>query len=185
MPNARVQMARPLPDPHKIYIHAVRFLFTECRLRETSVGDQTTQDWVMMPAMVLSAFSAELFLKCLLILDGQRPPDVHHLRTLFELLHPQRKVRIEELWDKSVAANVHEFENTERLLDIKIPRDLKTALSDCGNAFDGLRYVYEDPSKVKFYIIDFARIVRTVILEFRPDWHSSTNSPRSPHADSA
>ena len=148
MPRTRIKKPRPVPDPHHIYIHAVRFLFADNHIRQTSVGNKNVTDWNMLPAIVLSAFAAELFLKCLLILDGQTPPDAHHLKTLFKRLHNKKKARIEELWNKSVAARSDEFENTERKLSIKIPRDLQSALADCGNAFEGMRYVYEDPTKV-------------------------------------
>jgi hypothetical protein len=137
----------------------------------------------MMPAIVLSAFAAELFLKCLLLLDSETPPNTHDLKALFAGLSDQRKKRIEELWDKAVAANVKEFENTERQLGISLPRDLGSALSDCGNAFEGMRYLYEDPTKVKFYIVDFAPVLRATILEIKPEWEGvigARSTARSP-----
>ncbi|MCC2651920.1 MAG: hypothetical protein K0R61_5405 [Microvirga sp.] len=33
-----------------------------------------------------------------------------------------------------------------------------------------MRYVYEDPSAAKFYIIDLPRVVRFAILELKPEW---------------
>jgi HEPN domain-containing protein len=95
--------SQPLPDPETVFMHGVRFLYTEDLLRREAVNNHTARVMAMMPAMVLSAFAAELFLKCLLILEDQTPPDSHHLGTLFKRLHNKRKSRIEELWNKTVA----------------------------------------------------------------------------------
>ena len=112
----------------------------------------------MMPSMVLSAFAAELFLKTLLVLEGQNPPEIHHLGTLFKRIHNNRtKTQIKALWDASVAEREGEFQQNKRFLGITIPRDLRSALSDCGDAFKLLRYAYEDPAKGKFYIVDFPK----------------------------
>ncbi len=151
-------------------MHGTRFLYTEDLLRQTSESDQTRTIMTMMPAMVMSAFASELFLKCLLLLEGQTPPDLHHLGSLYKRLHNKRKARIAQLWDAEVAAHANQFAENERRLGVSIPRDLKTALFDCGDAFEGLRYIYEDPLRVKFYIIHFAPILHRAVLEVRPDW---------------
>jgi hypothetical protein len=162
---------RSLPDPRKVYIHGTRFLFTEHHLRQTIPAGGHASEWAAMPAMIISAFSAELFLKTILLLEEQRPPDVHHLGTLFKRIKSHKtKRRIEKLWDASVAAHAADFEKNEKILGFPIPRDLRTALHDCGDAFKTMRYAYEDFSKVKFYIGELAKIVQLVILEIRPDW---------------
>ena len=37
-----------------------------------------------------------------------------------------------------------EFEKNEKLLGIKIPRELRSALVDGGDAFERMRYIYEE-----------------------------------------
>ena len=128
-----------------------------------------------MPSVVLSVFAAELFLKCLLLMEGKTPPNAHHLGKLFNLLSAEAKERITKMWDHSTFIRRKEFEANERKLEtvvpgIKIPRDLPTALNDCGGAFNRMRYLYEDPNNIKFYIIDFPEILRRYILKLRPGW---------------
>jgi hypothetical protein len=94
---------------------------------------------------------------------------------LFDLLSVEARNQITKMWDHSVFLRRREFEENERKLapvmpGIKIPRDLPTALHDCGDAFNRMRYLYEDPNNIKFYIIDFPEILRRYILKLRPSW---------------
>lgn len=161
---------RPIPDPRKVYHHGIRFLVADHEIRRTSVGNKTLTEWVMLPAIVLSAFASELFLKSLIIIEGKHPPDSHNLHTLFKRLHNKNKDGIVARWDKNVTLRENEFKKNEVTLGIKIPRDLRSALVDCGDAFERMRYLYEDPINAKFYIIDFAQIVQEQILQLKPDW---------------
>ena len=132
------------PDPRKIYDHGVRFLTADLHMRHTCVGNERLQDALMFPAMVLSAFAAELFFKSLLLLEGTDPGNTHNLHTLFKRLHNKTKDAIEARWDQSMVDRNHEFEKNEKLLGIKIPRELRSALVDCGDAFERMRYIYEE-----------------------------------------
>jgi hypothetical protein len=42
---------------------------------------------------------------------------------------------------------------------------LSNAFVKCGTAFENLRYYYEDPNKVVYYIGDFAWILMRAIVE--------------------
>jgi HEPN domain-containing protein len=148
----------------------MRFWIAEDRLRRTVSADDKITGWIMMPAVVLSAFADELFLKCLLLLEGKTPPDIHHLAELFNKLEQTTKDMIEAGWNAAVQANEHEFAENERKLNITIPRDLPTALADCGDTFRLMRYIYDDPLAVKFYIIDLPQVLRDVILARKPEW---------------
>ena len=81
------------------------------------------------------------------------------------------------LWDTSVGIHAKEFEDSEKKLrgkipGIKIPWDLLTALADCGDAFERMRYIYEDPPNAKFYIINLPPILHDLILEIMPTWNA-------------
>jgi hypothetical protein len=173
MPDCGIE-GQMLPDPHKLYIHGVRFLYADEFLRAKSVDDKTASQFNMFPGMVISAFAAELFLKCLLILEGHTPNNTHNLGSLFKPLHNKTKARIEELWDTSVLARSAQFEMSEKFTNLEMARDLRGALKECGNAFEELRYLYEDPMNVRFYIGDLAGILEGVILELKADWRNPT-----------
>lgn len=115
--------------------------------------------------MVLSAFSCELLLKCLIAMQGQPVEPTHRLDVLFRKLHPNTKRRIDALWEAecrpAADALCRQFGK---------PSDLPNALVMCGKAFENLRYAFEDPSKVVFYLGDLPRVLYNVILEMRPDW---------------
>jgi HEPN domain-containing protein len=49
--------------------------------------------------MVLSAFAAELFLKCLLVLETGEAAPTHRLDVLFKRVSHKQQRRIQELWE--------------------------------------------------------------------------------------
>jgi len=154
---------RPVPNARDVYRHALRFLATDGLLRINAQKDEKVAYWVQHPAMVISTFASELLLKCLLVLEGKIPPDKHNLDTLFHLLEPKHRAEIERLWDANQAKRKALIDEQEQKMKVSIPRDLATALADCGDAFVLLRYLYEDPKKAAFYITFFPQHVRDVI----------------------
>ena len=122
--------------------------------------------------MVLSAFAAELFLKCLLVLETGEAPPTHRLDLLFKRLGHKRQRRIQELWEADGRPKLIPFCRA-----LNLPSDLSNALVKCGSAFENLRYYYEDPEKVVYYIGDFAFILMRAIVEIRPDWRPPEPPP--------
>ena len=55
--------------------------------------------YVAPAAMALSAFTSELFLKCLLLLERKAIDRVHSLNVLYRKLSPNQKRRIDEAWE--------------------------------------------------------------------------------------
>ena len=115
--------------------------------------------------MVLSALASELFLKCLLLIENKPPGRTHLLNKLYEELNDSTKARIESGWATMMGHRAGDIEAREREYGIEIPRDLPTALADCGDAFRLLRYIYEDPAAPKFYITDLPVVLQDVILD--------------------
>lgn len=137
----------------------------------------------MIPGMVLSSFTSELFMKCLILIEGKSPKDEHHLSRLFEMLHSNTKEQLRSLWSAEVAWNELEFQENERKFNATIPRDLDSALMDCGNSFVLMRYLYEDPKRAKFYIVDLPSALRNLIRERMPSWEPSKLSIElNPHS---
>lgn len=159
-----------IPDPHDVYLHATRFLVADSILRKSFKKRPSPKKWVSYPAMVNSAFASELFLKCLLILEGKSPPGTHDLETLFSSLNAAHKARIRALWKAKQPGRERALATVERENGKTIPRDLVGALRDCANAFELIRYMHESPKKAKFYLTFFPIHVRDVIRQVRPDW---------------
>src|SRR5271154_6582595 len=87
-------------DPREVYNHANRFLGTDQAIRKIFGGNMEWSTTIAPPTMVLSAFAAELYLKCILIIEtGEAPANIHLLHVLYRRLGHKSKRRIEELWD--------------------------------------------------------------------------------------
>jgi len=102
-------------------------------------------------------------LKCLLLLEDKTPPKDHNLLALFNLLDNGTKAKLEAEWVVAMDARKAEFDEMEKQFKIKIPRDLPTALAHCGNAFQIMRYIYENPTGANFFITDFPMALFIVI----------------------
>ncbi len=82
-------------DPLSIYMHAIGFHTAENSLGNLTLGPNAQLGaQVVRPAMVISALTSELFLKCLVCLETTRTPKGHHLFELFQLLTPGTRSRI-------------------------------------------------------------------------------------------
>ena len=84
-------------DSQEIFNHACRFLASDQFFRRIGKPGSGLEMTIAPPAMVLSAFAAELFLKCLLVLQGAGVPTTHRLDTLFKRVSHKRQRRIQEL----------------------------------------------------------------------------------------
>ena len=127
--------------------------------------------------MTLSAFTTELFMKCLICLETNLTPQGHHLFELFEQLKPATRSRIANLWNAHIIPRRDPewkfIENSQYGGTKKFSRDLSGAISDSSRAFEKIRYSYEPGSKdSNFNIGDLPRVLFRVILEMRPDWAS-------------
>jgi hypothetical protein len=165
-------------DPVQIFLHADGFYKVG--------GALDALDWKQNPQImtdmghariVLSALNSELFLKCLICIETDKVAHGHHLRTLFKQLRPKTRNRITHLWNTEVVPLRNEMwtkiENS--IIDgHKIDRDLLAALAGGSEAFEKIRYSYEGNHRnVRFYLSDLPWVLRTVILEMRPEWRAA------------
>jgi hypothetical protein len=156
-----------------VFTHGRRFMADEERIRSQDPNHPMPNHvitWLALPMNVLSAFACELFLKTLLILEGQNPSDTHNLKALFKKLHNKTQRRLGETWDKAQAKNADMYDYIERLTGERPLRDLRGALSVCGDAFTNIRYYYEETSRSRYYLTDLPRILHGYILELKPEW---------------
>jgi hypothetical protein len=160
-------------DPLKIFQHATRFHESDHRLRNTVPPNKPEQiPLVVHPAMVLSAFASELYLKCLLCAEKNAVPDGHNLKLLFEELEPTTQKALEELWNAD-AQQPHRqltFNAIRSRPDGKNFReDLQYALDVGADSFIELRYFYE--KGVAYFVLgEFPNMLRKVILDRFPAW---------------
>jgi hypothetical protein len=159
-------------DPAKIFVHAERFRFADERLRSPiSMGyDPRAGSYIAGPSLVLSAFASELYMKCLLCLEGRDIPPSHNLKKLFGRLPGRLQRRLDAMWIDYVPTRAEMFEYARKHFNYTAATDLRSALADGGTGFEDMRYVYEGPTNTKFFLADLPKLLRALILEQKPDW---------------
>ena len=168
------QASRPPPDPEKVYHQGGRFMMAEERLRFEENGVQAdAAAMYAWPSMMLSAFASELFLKTILLLEGQSPSETHNLGKLYKGLHNKTKTRLAVLWDEAMRDRASSHGQLEALIGKRLPSDIRGALILCGDAFTVLRYAYEEGKETVFYIDALPRVLYQLILERKPEWGRS------------
>jgi hypothetical protein len=153
----------------EIFQQADAFFQTIHHLHSTT--DRTKFAPMAVPVAVLSAFAAELMLKCLVHIEtGQLPNKIHLLHDLFLKLRPETQKRLEELWDRIMVERKQMLDKIDATLGTPRPRDLRSSLVAGNDAFRLLRYVYEGGSDFEFFLSDLPIILRQRILELNPEW---------------
>jgi hypothetical protein len=131
------------------------------------------------PVIVLSAFTTELFLKCLIRIEAASAmPRTHDLKELFDQLSAATRTRLQNLWDSDVATRRSKRWNELEKFGLKMPRDLPSALAKGSNAFDRIRYSYEgNTENLHYYLEDLPALLERVILEMKPEFEASRRRP--------
>jgi hypothetical protein len=172
-------MAKAVPrrttrvDPFKTYMNAERFRIADALLRADT--NRRFLPSVASPAIILSAFASELYLKCILSLEsgGRHILATHELKTLYNDLRIDTRKRLEVMWAESnlKPMNVRARKAIAVVTGETIPEDLDWAISKANNAFVQLRYIHEnDGNGVGFIIHDLPAMLKTVILDMQPTW---------------
>lgn len=169
-----MKQARKNLDARKIFNHAERFHWTDDYVRRHN--DQRIAEIVLLPTMVLAAFAAELFLKCLHCIDSNDVPPGHSLKQLYSDLPKLRRDSIVAYWNGMMADQKEMLDQRDKNYGTNIPRDLDTAIAELDCGFENLRYVYEN-HQFKFYVSDLPTVLRTVILQIQPTWGSFYRNP--------
>lgn len=139
-----------------MFVKTTNFMKDTGALRNVETG---------FPTLVLEAFSIELLLKCLLLLEGKEVPRTHRLAVLFREIGCKTKRKIVESWDTEARPMLVRFCQTK-----KLPTDLPNALVRCDRAFEQLRYGYEDPDAMVFYLGGLPPILIDTVKSLRDGW---------------
>jgi hypothetical protein len=160
-------MAPKTIDPFAVFKQALDFMLCDETLRRTDNPHQMAV--IVRPSIVLSAFASELFLKCLLLIEGRGTSNSHDLHALYRKLSQKAQALIASKWDFP-AKHAAQIALMEMHSGQKMPTDLDSALARGKNAFIKMRYIYEDPLGADFFLADLPRILHAVILELKPEW---------------
>ena len=119
---------------------------------------------------VNGAFAVELYLKCLLTVEGSHVPSTHNLKNLFQQLSRESRARITRRHNDLAKENA----GLAAFRRKGINTELNSLLDDGQDVFKNFRYLFESiPNRMKpigFALELFGEIVRNRILDLRPDW---------------
>lgn len=172
--------ARSNPDPLKIFMNAERFRIADLVLR--SDKNQNVAVAVAGPALVISAFASELYLKCLICIETGNLEFGHELRPLFKKLSEASQKSIQRRWDAMVATPQRRriYEALKAVTGEVVPMDLDWALRNGGDGFVELRYLHENEGGTRFLLGDFPQLLRDEILLHKPEWTFLGHGPMKP-----
>jgi hypothetical protein len=140
----------------------------------------------MIPMVTCSAFSLELHLKCLILLDGGAPKREHDLEKLLSLLTPESQRTIRACYDVQ--------QPKVQAMYAAVPgvphpsTDFDFVLRASAKSFEKFRYAYEGivGDKQGWLADEIRDCVRARILELRPEWKDlkyGFNGPLLPFPD--
>ncbi len=140
----RLALAKPCLN------NAISFHRSANLLYEKADGPRTMDH--IIPSYVLFAFSLELYLKCLAILDSGAQLWNHDLLGLYKQISPANQSRLKELYADSVRHGLEKRLHFKATLEeagaqMVNPDDLEAVLGESKSAFAQLRYIHEQPSK--------------------------------------
>jgi HEPN domain len=147
-----------------VFIQACRFVKARESIQRSSGAKHVELD-LIYPMLTLEAFAIELFLKSFILQQGIEPPKSHNLGKLFRQLHPNIKRSIVDKWDNGPRKQIEQLGRQQ-----KFPTDLPNALVKCSDGFQELRYAFENPEDIIFYLGALPRLLLEVAADRRPEW---------------
>jgi hypothetical protein len=157
-------------EAKRILQQAAGFYRVEQMLIDREPHDREEAVALAMTTCLLQAFTSELFLKCLIAIEGGAPPRSHDLLDLFNLLSTPTRKRLEGMWFDYVQRHPDQNEAYKQL-GVTIEPELTSALASGRRAFELIRYWHEDPDEeYVFYLGPLPNMLGRVVFELRPDW---------------
>ena len=118
-------------------------------------------------AFVNHAYALELYLKCILCIEGTRIEQGHSIPEIYRKVTEDTKLIIEDDYQKNVTYLEGYFDRHGHEKKV----DFKSIISQIPNAFVGLRYIYENPPKKgneRYELECISPSVRNTILKLKP-----------------
>jgi hypothetical protein len=127
----------------------------------------------MLPFALNHAFSAELHLKCLCLLESGQHITGHELSSVFRKVSLKSRDRIESHY-QNIAATFKPGPGTSA----SKPASFAAMLEEHKNLFVDARYLFEKASGINFDIFPICLPIRRRTLELQPDWTNTVDGLR-------
>jgi hypothetical protein len=164
-------------DPLKMFVLAQEFL-RACRIMANAQRGATDRGQLIpSPNIMAHAFSLELYLKCLYVLDHKSgPPRIHNLKVLFDALLPDTQTKLRNYFDPTEGQrfldDLKRRHQGKVLWNAPVKFDFNYALTASSNAFEYIRYGYERAmrSTERWCGTPLVNAAQRLILEMNPMW---------------
>ena len=124
-------------------------------------------------SMVCSAFSLELYFKCLIRIGRKAyPRSMHDLSKLFSIIGERNRIKIKRCWLQNSDQVRIDIQNSYAESGRSMPKiDFNFVLSASKDAFTTMRYIYEGVDSDTGWLADtIVECTRQTILEIHPEW---------------
>lgn len=158
-------------DPRQIFLQGQRFHYGYHVLLQPT--NERLAPALMAPAVVVAAFAVELYLKCLVCMEGKRVPRHHVLKDIFRELAPETQTAFRDAWDAHVAADANFqilMSHVQKLSERFVGLDWDWHIDAASEVFARVRYIYEGRTQNAFFLGDFLPWMRNFILSKEPTW---------------
>ena len=154
-------------DPERIFGHARAFEWA-CSVLGEKRGKIAEQKW-SLPMGTNAAFTLELYLKCLLVIERDEYFEGHDLKRFFCRL----KGRTQNLLRAHHAEFIKDKPDFKAMAQSGRKVDLETLLKEARNSFMEFRYAYEEPygKETSFALGGLILGIKQIIFERFPEWH--------------
>lgn len=163
-------------DPFEVFCFASAYLSGAIAISKVEfsdgpkpLGEHVMSEALQIPGVILQILCLEVYLKCLILVRGNAPPNTHDTKVLFNALSADDQKAIRDEYQRSPPRNllggaVIEFDSV---------------LDRTENTFKTVRYGYERPSprepadgvtRGNLGFKEAIRAVQSVILVQHPDW---------------
>jgi hypothetical protein len=157
------------PDPKFAFLSGEAFLEI-CKVLIAAIKSGNTRILTLAIA-TNAAFSLEMYLKCLLLLEHGQAPRVHDIYDLFHALSSSTQSELTKDHEKFVNSNPLFL---EQACQTGSTTDLEELLKLGRNAFTDFRYAHEQiPSGTVWGLNGLTFCVCQRILKLRPDWKTA------------
>jgi len=131
------------------------------------------------PATVLVIFGFELYLKCLIAIEGKKPPRIHDLRDLFFQLSKESQVEIRRAYKERAKTDPF-FKRMKQFYEEKgfpVDHSFDSVLKSCASAFVHFRYLWEYEGGGKWHASALLECVRQRITKLRSEGAPARHLP--------
>jgi len=123
-----------------------------------------------IPNIVNSVLTSELYLKCLLTLQGTAFRHIHEIEDLYDAVNPSRKKRIKEIYE-GLFDRVPYLIDMRKLASGRAQFGFEDVLKQLNKAFIEWRYIFQYPGDRSGAAHNVLRCaLRQMVLEIKPDW---------------